>query len=348
MSTPRRTTIIDVAREAGVSYKTVSRVLNDEPHVKPALRERVQEAAARLNYHPNVMAQGLVKRRSFLIGLIYENPSPSYVVELQEGVLRRLNGEPYRMVVIPIGSAEEHAREIVGLVRSAALDGVVLAPPVSDHPVVLSQLRSAGVPYARIAPTHELEDGPRVGMDDVLAAEEIATHVLSFGHRHIGVIRGPSDHPSSSQRMEGYARAFARAGIEPRPDLVCDGEYTFESGYLCARALLDRPDRPTALLCQNDDMAAGAIMAAHDLSIAVPSELSLVGYDDSEISRIIWPRITTIRQPVADMACIAADMLLHRLTGSGGPQTKTLAHTLLARETVAPVPTNADPARQGA
>ena len=162
----KRATIVDIAKAVGVSYKTVSRALNGEPHVKADLRKRVLEVAKNLNYHPNLLAQSLVRRRSFLIGLVYENPSPSYTVELQMGVLDRLKSERYRMIVIPVPSVSEHASEIVGLLRSAALDGVVLAPPASDHPQILQDLHDVGMPFARIAPTRQLDVGLNTLLDD--------------------------------------------------------------------------------------------------------------------------------------------------------------------------------------
>ena len=134
----KRSTIVDVAKLAEVSPKSVSRVFNNEPHITPTLRKKVLRAAEELNYHPNVMAQGLVRRQSYLIGLVYEKPSPSYVVELQRGALERLHGERYRLIVLPVESVSDHPRDVVATIRSAALDGVILAPPAADHPEVCS------------------------------------------------------------------------------------------------------------------------------------------------------------------------------------------------------------------
>lgn len=179
----KRTTSVDVGRLAGVSIKTVSRVFNDAPHVSEEVKQRVRNAAAALNYHPNVLAQALVRRRSHLIGLVYENPSASYVVDLQRGVLDRLKDQPYRLVVIPIPSITSRAGEVVGLLRSAALDAAILVPPGSNHPVILSQLASAGILCARIGPTQDLDQGCVTVMDDVSAARQIADHLIGLGHR---------------------------------------------------------------------------------------------------------------------------------------------------------------------
>lgn len=261
----KRTTIVDVGRLAGVSAKTVSRVLNDEPHVSAAVKQRVRAAADALDYHPNVFAQALVRRKSHMIGLVYENPSPSYVVELQKGVLERLTNERYRLVVIPIRSVQENAAEVVGLLRSAALDGVVLAPPASDHPLILSQLKEARIRCARIAPTRMIEAAPSNLVDDVAAAREMAAYVIGLGHREIAIIRGDPTHPSTEARMLGYMQAFHQAGLELRFDRIEPGMFTFDSGLAAGRNILARADRPTAILAQNDDMAVGAMMAAREI-----------------------------------------------------------------------------------
>ncbi len=331
----KRATIVDIAKAVGVSYKTVSRALNDEPHVKADLRKRILEVAKNLNYHPNLLAQSLVRRRSFLIGLVYENPSPSYTVDLQMGVLDRLKSERYRLIVIPVRSVSENAGEIVGLLRSAALDGVVLAPPASDHPQILKDLRDAGMPFARIAPTCLLEIGSNTLLDDVAAAREIAAHLIAFGHRDIAIIKGNPNHQSSEARSIGYAQAMADAGIKMRADRIEQGDYTFDSGYDAAKRIFSGSTMPTAILAQNDDMAVGALMAARDAGLSVPEDVSIVGFDDSEISRIVWPRLTTIHQPVFDMAATATDMLIATLDGEQPTENRTHTHTLLKRASVA-------------
>jgi LacI family transcriptional regulator len=336
----KRSTIIDVARVAGVSTKTVSRVLNGEPHVTSDLQARVHAAVTQLKYQPNVLAQGLVRRRSYLIGLVYENPSPSYVVELQMGALHRLTNERYRLVVLPVRSVHEKANEIARLLRATAIDGVVLAPPASDHPVVLRDLEEMRLPFARISPTDLLGRGPSNLIDDVAAAQEIANHIIALGHRRIAVIKGDPSHPSSAARLLGYSQALEAAQIELRSDWIQQGFFTHESGHAAGRRLLGGKDRPTAILAQNDDMAVGALMAAREIGIAVPEELSIVGFDDSEISRIVWPRLTTVRQPVFEMAVAATDMLLDQLDGAATmtAATRWHAHELLVRESAAAPP----------
>ena len=333
----KRTTIVDVGRLAGVSAKTVSRVLNDEPHVSPAVKQRVREAADALDYHPNVFAQALVRRKSNMIGLIYENPSPSYVVELQRGVLERLTNERYQLVVIPIRSVQEHAGEVVGMLRSAALDGVVLAPPASDNPIILNQLKDARILCARVAPTRMIDVAPSNLIDDVAAAREIADYVIGLGHREIAIIRGDPTHASTEARMLGYMQAFSKAGIELRLERIEPGLFTFDSGLAAGRDIFTRGDRPTAILAQNDDMAVGAIMVAHQLGLSLPGDLSVAGFDDSAIANATWPRLTTVRQPVMELAATAASMVVAMLEGEQPERRVRHSHQLVIRESaVAP------------
>lgn len=331
----RRATIVDVGRAAGVSTKTVSRVLNGEPHVSAELRRRVQEAAKSLHYHPNMLARALVRQRSNLIGLVYENPSPSYVMELQRGVLAQLDGGAYRLVVFPIAAIIERSGEVAGLLRSAGVDGVVLAPPASDDLRVLSDLASAGISCARIGPSRALDMAPSNLVDDIAAAYEIASHLIVLGHREIGIIKGNPMHAATEARMIGYGKAFHAAGLDIRLDLIEQGMFTYESGFAAANHLLSQCSPPTAILAQNDDMAVGALIAARERGLEVPGDLSIAGFDDSEVSRICWPRLTTVRQPVFEMAAAATDMVVAQIEGRDVVRQMHHQHSLLIRESTA-------------
>jgi LacI family transcriptional regulator len=332
----RRATIYEIATAAGVSPKTVSRVLNDEPFVKDAVRARVKAVAKDLHYQPNIAAKGLITRRSFLIGLTYERPSPSYVVELQRGVLERLADERYRMIILPFRDVCARRDEFVEFLKSAALDGVVLAPPGSEDGFVLDQLDAANIRYGRIAPQSQADRGACSLIDDAAAACEVADHLLALGHRRLAVIRGDATHGSSTARSAGYARAFAAAGIAL--DQICaeQGDYTFASGEAAMQRILARTGpRPTAILAQNDDMAVGAMMVARQAGLSIPEDLSVVGFDDSDIARLVMPGLTTVRQPVFDMAMTATCGLLKLLAGEAVPAPVPHAHELLVRQSTA-------------
>ena len=316
----------------------MSRALNDAPHVSEAVRRKVKEAAAALDYHPNLAAQSLIARRSYLIGLTYERPSPSYVVELQNGALGRLENERYRLVVLPFNHVASRPEELGKLLLRAGLDGVLLAPPACDQPVLLDMIERQKLPYARITPHSDLDRGLVVAMDEVAAGHTVAAHILSLGHRRVGIVLGDPSHAASRGRLEGYRQAFEEAGVVIDDSLVGTGDFTYDVGYRVALELLDRPVRPTAILAQNDDMAVAAIAAARALGLSVPQDLSVAGFDNSEVSRTAWPPLTTVHQPVREMAWDAANRLIAMLDGdadSDAPRRRDHLHELLVRASTA-------------
>ena len=337
----RHSTITDVADAAGVSIKTVSRVFNDEPNVRQATRERVLAAAATLDYHPNVAARSLAGRRSFLIGLAYDNPSPNYVVDLQTGALDRLAGERYRLLVLPFTDIASVSGKMQAIARASGLDGVVLAPPLCDDAATVAELEACGLPYARIAPSSGGSHAPDVAIDDIAATRAVIDHLVGLGHRRIAIVRGDPTHASAAARLEGYHAGLAAYGIALDPALEVDGAYTFASGYEAGRALLARVPRPTAIFASNDDMAAGVLNAAHEAGVAVPEALSVVGFDDSNIALVVWPRLTTIHQPIRDMAHEATGALLALIEdkpGDGGSTPhRTMPYALVVRGSTARV-----------
>ena len=341
----KRSTIIDVANLAGVSIKTVSRALNDAPHVSAEARERVKAAAATLDYHPNIAAQSLIARRSFLIGLTYERPSPSYVVELQNGALARLEESRYRLVVLPFRNVADRPAELGRLLMRAGLDGVVLAPPACDQDELLAMLDKHRLPYARITPHSAMDRGIVLAMDEVAAGQAVAAHLLELGHTRIGIVLGDPSHAASAARMEGYRRAFAEAKVVIDDRLIVTGDFTYDVGYKVAERLLCQTPQPTAILAQNDDMAVAAMAAVRDCGLSVPHDISIAGFDDSEVARTAWPQLTTVRQPVMQMSWDATDRLIgwldaDRKDGSEGEiafaRRGNHPHALVVRASTAP------------
>ncbi|MFL0586518.1 LacI family DNA-binding transcriptional regulator [uncultured Sphingomonas sp.] len=326
-----RATITDVAARSGTSIKTVSRVFNDEPFVRPETRRRVLEAAAALDYHPNMAARSLVRGRSFLIGLFYENPSPNYVVDLQTGALDRLHDERYRLLLFPCENARAVSGRLLQLARTSGLEGIVLAPPLGDDPQTVRDLVEARMPFVRIAPTTALDASPTVGIDDGAAAREMTDHLLSLGHRRIAFVQGDPDHPSNSQRLDGFRGAMQAAGATVDERLIEQGRYTFESGLAAGRRIFADRQRPTAVFAANDDMAAGVVVAAKEAGLDVPGHVSVAGFDDSLISRVTWPQLTTIHQPTYDMAHAATDALLALIEKRPLTPALRLQHQLLVR-----------------
>jgi LacI family transcriptional regulator len=307
-------TINDVARLAGVSIKTVSRVMNNEPNVREETRTKVKDAANLLKYRPNLLARSLAGARSFLVGLLYDNPSSSYVIDMQAGVISRCRENGYHVLSEPQDSlAPDIGRAIASLLATIRLDGVILTPPLCDMAVVLDAVEAAGVPYVRVSPSLFPGRSALVEMDDTLAAYEMTKHLLGLGHKDIGFLRGHPEHGSSHRRYDGFVKAMHEADLEPRAEWIKQGQNSFASGLEAGKALFGQGgDLPSAIFASNDEMAFGVMAYAQQAGVRIPDEVSVVGFDDTPGSMVIWPHLTTIRQPVTDLAYAAADMLLSR------------------------------------
>ncbi|HEY3814452.1 MAG TPA: LacI family DNA-binding transcriptional regulator [Caulobacteraceae bacterium] len=331
-------TIDDVAELAGVSIKTVSRVLNREPHVRDSTRLRVEAAAAKLNYTPNVSARALAGSRSYLIGLYYDNPSPGYVGQVEQGAMIACRKAGYHLVVEEMLETGSALREsVTALHARARLDGVILIPPLCDRPELLDALEAAKAAYVRIAPSFDLERSPYVFMDDRRAAYEMTAYLQKLGHSDIAFIGGPPDHVAAASRTEGFTDAMADAGLKVAKGRIQAGEFSFRSGREAGERLLDDPKkRPTAIFASNDDMALGVMAVANRLHIEIPNDLTLVGFDDSPSAQVVWPQLTTVRQPTAEMAANAAEILITRAGTEGGPRGRRLAFELIIRDSSAP------------
>jgi len=306
-----RVTIKDVSKAAGVSIKTVSRVLNKEKYVREETKKRVDAAVAALNFSPSLAARTLAGRRSFQIALLYDNHSPHYIHQVHDGVWARSREEGVRMLAQPVDVASQTlAAEVGGLIDETHVDGVILSSPVTDAPDVLAELERRGVRFVRISPgtNHALTSS--VFMDDVQAADDMTSHLINQGHKRIGFVLGHPNHMASDQRHFGYRRALDRAGIAYEPALVRQGAFDFASGREAAEALIALPAPPTAIFASNDDMAAGILAYAHSLGLDVPQDLSVAGFDDTALASLVWPPLTTIRQPVRDLAYTATQLLL--------------------------------------
>lgn len=335
-TTPRRAKIQDVAEAAGVAIKTVSRVLNNEPNVREETRQRVLAVVKKLNYHPSLSARSLAGRRSYLIGLIYENPSANYIVDVQHGAMARCREQRFQLLSHQVtGRDEELERDVLGLVDQTHLDGLIVTAPLSESASLIRALDRRGLPFVRVSPNDAEHPTPYVDMDDQGAAREMTEYLLSLGHRRIGFIIGHPDHFASGQRLAGYRSALAAAGISYQDRYVRQGFFEFESGMKAARELLTQPEPPTAIFASNDDMAAGVLMVAHELKLKVPEQLSVAGFDDTYIAKAVWPRLTTVHQPTYDLAYTATNLLLQMLQAETAPQSMRLEYRLVCRDSTA-------------
>lgn len=310
-----KATIDDVAALAGVSIKTVSRVVNREPNVRQATRERVESAIAALDYRPNLSARSLAGNRSFLLGLLYGIPS-EYVLDVQEGVSSICRAQGYELLVYPCDHEDVNLVDaVLALISDKRIDGLMLTPPMSDNVPLLKTLRNHAIPVVSLSPLANNGVSSFVETNDRAATHTMINRLIDLGHNRIGFIGGHPDHGAMTTRYDGYRDALVDSGIPLMPHLIEQGFNSFESGVTCARKLLYLPHRPTAIFAANDAMAAGVMMVAHELGIHIPGDLSVVGFDDTSIARQVWPSLTTVCQPVQKMAAVATELLLEQVMG---------------------------------
>jgi len=312
-----RTTIDDVARLAGVSIKTVSRVLNGEPNVRQSTRDGVNAAIRALNYRPNLSARNLAARRSRLVVLVYDDPSlyeaPSagYVVRLQEGALRACRAAGYELLIHPCNYRdEEFSTELKSLIGQMQPNGIVLAAPVSNIPGIVTTIADTDTPFVRLSPGDGGKAGLSISTDDQRISAEMTRYLASLGHRRIAFIAGNPGHKAVVNRLSGYKDGLRDSGLTFSRELVAQGDNSIASGEAAAESLLSLPSPPSAIFAANDDMAAGVLRVASRRGLVVPGRLSIAGFDDSALALQVYPALTTIRQPLASMAERAVQALI--------------------------------------
>jgi len=335
-----KATIQDVANTAGVSIKTVSRVINNEANVRDVTLRKVQLAIKKLDYQPNFSARSLAGTRSYRLGLLYDNHSASYLVNIQNGALRTSRAEGYDLVIQPCDFSDPTLVDsILSTVSVKPVDGLILTPPLSDTKPLLESLDQLGIPFVLIAPADRSNDYRSVFTNDRQVCLEMTQHLVSIGHRRIAFLIGDPDHGAVANRYVGYRDGLKRAGIKFDRKLVVQGYNTFESGVKCAKRLLGRENPPSAIFASNDDMAAGVMKVAHEMGISIPGELSVAGFDDIPLASQIWPALTTIHQPMDDMAVRATSLLLRQLRGQEDDETgHTIPSTIVVRDSTGPCP----------
>jgi len=329
----RRPTINDIARLAGVSKKTVSRVINASPFVRSDTRERIEAVIAELGYAPDPQARGLAYGHSFLIGLVYDNPNPQYVVNMQLGLLDGMRGSGFELVVHPCDrGSPSFLEDLRSFVERQRLFGVVLTPSVSEDDRVAELMQRIDCPYVRVAsvnldrPEHMIETRDRLG------GRAAAEHLADLGHTRIAFVSGPPTFRSSHERRAGFEEALAERGLAL--SAATEGAYTFDSGIECGRKLLQMSPPPTAIFAGNDEMAAGVLQAARQLGVGIPEDLSLVGFDDFQIASRLWPTLTTVRTPTREIGRLAVERLMGRDDDARDPQGRL--PVLVMRESTAP------------
>ena len=331
-------TIGEVAKRAGVSPMTVSRVVNGTGNVRDSTRERVKRVVNDLGYTPNLAASALATAQGTRIALIYSNPSTAYLSELLVGAMRGITRSAAQLVIEAWSEREPDAERVAARALARSVSGVILPPPLCESDVVVAELVRAGVPVVAIASGRPRAGVSSVRIDDFHASREMAAYLIGKGHTRIGYIKGDPNQTASQLRYEGFLAALHDAGIKPDRTLVQQGRFTYRSGLRAGEKLLAQRKPPSAIIASNDDMAAAVVSVAHRRGLDVPGDLSVVGFDDTSAATTVWPELTTIRQPIAAMADSAIDILLRAIRGKEDAKVMVdhmVAHVLVKRGSVA-------------
>ncbi|HEX7733671.1 MAG TPA: LacI family DNA-binding transcriptional regulator [Ktedonobacteraceae bacterium] len=307
-------TIQDIARLAGVSKATVSRVLNHNPAVSAETNARVLRVVQEYDFVPNVTATGLAGGKTRLVGVLAPPLTWAGVPEILRGVAEYIENTSYEIVLYSIGFPRNHSDVLDRILSMRMISGLLAILPgeLSGH---LTERFHEGMPLVVIDDQEKLEHVPRVGIDNLTNAYRATRYLLELGHRRIAHIRGPLAYVCSHERYQGYLQALQEAGVEPDPRLVLQGRFDVPSGRECAVELFSRDHAswPGAIFAGNDQMAYGVLEVAEQLGIQIPEDMALVGFDDNPLSALLKPSLTTIRQPFPLIGYRAIEQLLNMI-----------------------------------
>ncbi len=336
-SKKRGVTIKDVARASGVSYATVSRVLTGFEFVKETTRQRVMEAAEHLGYVANLHARSLVGGRSQIIGLLVPNLDNGYVGTITQGIDKELARANYDLMLYTSHRHPGKESFYVNAIANGLTDGLLLVAPLVPT-AYLEALRKQDFPYVLIDQVDNTENSSFVESTNWQGAYDATRYLVALGHTRIAFIKGWSAVQSAADRLQGYKAALADSGISVQEELIVEGDYQQRTGHESAKRLLQnlRPP-PTAIFASNDMAAFGAMDAARECGLRIPHDISIMGFDDIPQASFVYPKLTTVRQPLEQMGQIAVKMLLERIEdGSRPPQHVALATQLIIRDSCSP------------
>lgn len=335
--------ISDVAKKAGVSMKTVSRVINNEPNVTEKTKNRVLKAIEALSYTPSVSARVLAGNKTYSIVLLCLAPRGDYFANIHFAALSTCQAQGYQLHISLIEDyygldAKTLLSRLESLLRKPYPDGVILTPPFCENATIVQYLKQHNIPFVRISPKDSSSAiGPSVFFDEQKAAEDIVQYLIDLGHKRIALIKGILSHGGTIARTKGYIAALERNNIELDPMLIFQGDFLFESGVIAGEQLLSLSDRPTAIFANNDQMASGVNMAIHKAGLEVPNDISIVGFDDDLIAESTWPPLTTIRQPLTELSSTAVMWLINEKVMPSN-QKASLDYQLIIRDSAGKAP----------
>lgn len=335
---PQSVTIKHVAADAGVSMQTVSRVINNEPNVRPEMKRRVQASIDKLDYVPSIAAQRMGGSRSYLILALNDRErtiadwrarqGTDWVDQMLLGGMLTSAEHGYRMILELVDTHNDHIeRELLAAIAALQPDGIILTPPHSDNPIIVALLARQNMPFVRIG-SQENGAGIPVSMDDEGSARMATRHLIACGHSRIGFIAGPPQYKLSGWRVAGWEAAMAEAGLGTS-ELLIAGDFSYASGERSAHHLLTGENRPTAIIASNDQMALATLEVARALGLAVPDDLSIVSFDNTPLVHFTQPPLTAVDQPIAATASRAVELIIAAQKGKEPPQTLTVISAAL-------------------
>ena len=331
-----RITIIDIGKEAGVSYATVSRVINNKGNVNPESRERVLRAMTQLGYVANTQARSLAGGRSYVVGLLVQDLGTGYIGEVIRGIDDELAKAQYNLMLFTTHRRKVKESLFVTTLTQGSSDGLLLVLP-RNAVAYLDSLRRRKFPYVLIDHQGIDELGPSVGASNWQGGYDATNYLIELGHRRIGFIMGTPELGCSQRRLEGYKAAMCHHNLPVDPALIQEGDFYQPAGFKGGVELLKLANRPTAIFASNDMMAFGVMDAVREEGLSIPKDISIIGFDDILQSANVHPRLTTVRQPLEQMGRVATTMLLELINNPDRqPEKLELATELIIRETCQP------------
>jgi LacI family transcriptional regulator len=329
-------TIYDVAREAGVSMATVSRVVNNNPNVKPQTRKKVFEAIERLGYRPNAVARGLASKKTTTVGVVIPDISNAIFAEVARGIEDIANMYHYNIILCNADKRKDKEIRVVNTLLEKQVDGLLFmgGTVTEEH---LQAFKSANVPIVLCATTDEHGSMPSVDIDHESAAFDAVSALTGAGHRRIAMISGTLQDPSNGYaRFQGYRRALEAAGIPYDESLVRVGNYRYESGVEAMKYFLELDERPTAVFAATDEMAIGAIHYIQDFGLRVPEDVSVISVDNTRMASMVRPQLSSVAQPMYDIGAVSMRLLTKLMKKEQVDQLRViLPHELITRQSVA-------------